>query len=100
MTGQLLMTAFILGLAGGVTPGPVLAAVFTEILQSGLRGAMAIVAWALLVEICHAFQIEQNASDRAVPDLGTRKAVANVDFGVAPIDRDDVLGERGRGRRR
>lgn len=50
MTGQFLMTAFVLGLAGGVTPGPVLAAVFTEILQSGLRPAMAIVVWALLVE--------------------------------------------------
>ncbi len=39
-----------LGLVGGVVPGPVLAATFTEILQSGFSRSLRIILWALLVE--------------------------------------------------
>ena len=42
--------AFILGLIGGVIPGPVLAATFTEILQSGFLKSLRIILWAFLVE--------------------------------------------------
>jgi len=42
--------AFILGLIGGVIPGPVLAATFTEILQSGFLKSLRIIIWAFLVE--------------------------------------------------
>jgi threonine/homoserine/homoserine lactone efflux protein len=49
MTQQIL-TALILGLIGGVIPGPVLAATFTEILQSGFLKSLRIVFWAMLTE--------------------------------------------------
>ena len=49
MTTQLI-TALILGLVGGLVPGPVLAATFTEILQSGLLKSLRIVLWAMLTE--------------------------------------------------
>ena len=49
MTQQIL-TAFILGLVGGIIPGPVLAATFTEILQSGFSKSLRIVFWAMLTE--------------------------------------------------
>lgn len=45
-----LVTALILGLVGGITPGPVLAAAFTGVLQAGLLRALAVVLWALLIE--------------------------------------------------
>jgi threonine/homoserine/homoserine lactone efflux protein len=49
MTQQIL-TAFVLGLVGGIIPGPVLAATFTEILQSGFSKSLRIVFWAMLTE--------------------------------------------------
>lgn len=42
--------ALVLGLVGGVIPGPVLAATFTEILQSGMLKSMRIILWAMLIE--------------------------------------------------
>ncbi len=48
-TGELI-TALTLGLIGGMIPGPVITAVFTEILQSGLSKAFRIIFIALLVE--------------------------------------------------
>jgi threonine/homoserine/homoserine lactone efflux protein len=45
-----LLGALVLGLIGGVVPGPVLAAVFTEILQSGIPKSMRIILWAMLIE--------------------------------------------------
>lgn len=48
--GNEIVSAFILGLIGGVIPGPVLAATFTEILQSGLLKSMRIILWAMLTE--------------------------------------------------
>lgn len=45
-----IISAFILGLIGGVIPGPVLAATFTEILQSGFLKSLRIILWALLIE--------------------------------------------------
>ncbi|HEY4516914.1 MAG TPA: hypothetical protein VJG64_03110 [Candidatus Paceibacterota bacterium] len=47
---QQLITALILGLVGGIVPGPVLAATFTEILQSGFYKSLRIVFLALLTE--------------------------------------------------
>jgi threonine/homoserine/homoserine lactone efflux protein len=49
MTEQL-TSAFILGLIGGTVPGPVLTAIFTEILQSGVLRSMRIILWAMLTE--------------------------------------------------
>ncbi|HUD04258.1 MAG TPA: LysE family transporter [Candidatus Paceibacterota bacterium] len=54
MTQQIL-TAFILGLVGGTVPGPVLAATFTEILQSGFYRGLRIVFWGMLAETILAF---------------------------------------------
>lgn len=45
-----LITALTLGLIGGVIPGPVLTAIFTEILQAGYRRAHRIVFYALFIE--------------------------------------------------
>lgn len=45
-----LITAFILGLVGGIVPGPVLAATFTEILQSGFSKSLRVVFLAMLTE--------------------------------------------------
>jgi len=45
-----ILSAFILGLIGGVIPGPVLAATFTEILQSGFLKSLRIIIWAFLVD--------------------------------------------------
>ena len=45
-----LVIAFLLGLIGGVIPGPVITAVFTEILQSGLPRSMRIIFIALVAE--------------------------------------------------
>ncbi len=50
-----LLNAFILGLVGGLIPGPVLTATFTEILQSGFRRSMRIILWAMLTETIVAF---------------------------------------------
>lgn len=50
MIYQELVTAFLLGLIGGVIPGPVITAIFTEILQSGLRKSLRIVFIALVIE--------------------------------------------------
>ena len=47
---QQIIAAFILGLVGGIIPGPVLAAIFTEILQSGFYKSMRIILWAMLTE--------------------------------------------------
>ena len=44
------MSAFVLGLIGGVIPGPVLTATFTEILQSGILKSMRIILWAMFTE--------------------------------------------------
>jgi threonine/homoserine/homoserine lactone efflux protein len=45
-----IISAFILGLIGGVIPGPVLAAIFTEILQSGFFKCLRIIFWAMFTE--------------------------------------------------
>lgn len=47
---QELFSAFILGLVGGIIPGPVLAATFTEVLQSGFVKSMRIVLLAMASE--------------------------------------------------
>jgi len=47
---QQILTAFILGIVGGIIPGPVLAATCTEILQSGFSKSLRIIFWAMLVE--------------------------------------------------
>ena len=45
-----LITAFVLGLIGGVIPGPVLTAIFTEILQSSLLRSFRIIIMAMFTE--------------------------------------------------
>lgn len=45
-----IISAFALGLIGGVIPGPVLTATFTEILQSGILKSFRIILWAMLIE--------------------------------------------------
>lgn len=45
-----LVIAFLLGLIGGMIPGPVITSVFTEILQSGLPRSMRIIMIALVTE--------------------------------------------------
>jgi len=45
-----LIIAFLLGLIGGVIPGPVITSVFTEILQSGFLKSLRIILIALVVE--------------------------------------------------
>lgn len=45
-----MVSAFFLGLIGGVIPGPVLTATFTEILQSGFFKSLRIIFWAMFVE--------------------------------------------------
>lgn len=45
-----LVIAFLLGLIGGVIPGPVITAVFTEILQSGFFKSLRIIIIALVTE--------------------------------------------------
>lgn len=47
---QQIFTAVVLGLIGGVIPGPVLAATCTEILQSGFPRSLRIIFWAMLTE--------------------------------------------------
>lgn len=44
------MSAFILGLIGGVIPGPVLTATFTEILRFDFDKSLRIIVWAMLAE--------------------------------------------------
>lgn len=43
-------SAVVLGLIGGLIPGPVLAATFTEILQSSFLKSLRIIFWAMLTE--------------------------------------------------
>lgn len=50
-----LLNAFILGLVGGLIPGPVLTATFTEILQAGFGKSLRIIFWAMLTETIVAF---------------------------------------------
>lgn len=45
-----IISAFILGLIGGIIPGPVLTAIFTQILQSGILKSFRIILWAMLIE--------------------------------------------------
>lgn len=45
-----MIEAILLGLIGGVVPGPALAATFTEILQSGFRSCLRIILLAMLTE--------------------------------------------------
>ena len=45
-----ILSACILGLIGGIIPGPVLAATFTEILQSGFYKSFRIILWAMFTE--------------------------------------------------
>ncbi|MFZ2189803.1 MAG: LysE family transporter [Candidatus Magasanikiibacteriota bacterium] len=45
-----IIEVFLLGLIGGAVPGPILAAVFTEILQGGFKKSWKIIFWALLAE--------------------------------------------------
>lgn len=55
MITQEFITAVTLGLIGGLIPGPVITAIFTQILQSGFRSALRIVFIALAVETLVAF---------------------------------------------
>lgn len=48
--GNELFSALVLGLIGGVIPGPVLTSTFTEVLQSGMWESMRIILWAMLTE--------------------------------------------------
>ncbi|MFH1030802.1 MAG: LysE family transporter [bacterium] len=48
--GNELFSALVLGLIGGVIPGPVLTSTFTEVLQSGMWKSMRIILWAMLTE--------------------------------------------------
>ena len=50
-----ILEAFILGLIGGAIPGPVLTAIFTEILQRGFLKSLKIVFQAMLTESIVAF---------------------------------------------
>lgn len=45
-----MLTTLLLGLIGGVIPGPVLAATFTEILQGGFKKSIRIILWATFTE--------------------------------------------------
>jgi threonine/homoserine/homoserine lactone efflux protein len=45
-----IISALILGLIGGVIPGPVLAATFTQILQAGFLRSFRIILWAMFTE--------------------------------------------------
>lgn len=45
-----IFSAIVLGLIGGLIPGPVLAATFTEILQSSFVKSFRIILWAMLTE--------------------------------------------------
>jgi len=45
-----LVVAFLLGLIGGIIPGPVITSVFTEILQSGFSRSLRIILTALVAE--------------------------------------------------
>lgn len=45
-----ILIALTLGLIGGMIPGPVITAVFTEILQSGFKGSLRIIFIAMLIE--------------------------------------------------
>src|SRR5690348_602533 len=48
--GEGLLTAFVLGLIGGVIPGPLITSIFTEILQSGLLRGFRLVFLGMIVE--------------------------------------------------
>lgn len=50
-----LLTAFVLGLIGGLVPGPVVTAIFTEIIQSGLLRGFRIVFLGMLTETLVAY---------------------------------------------
>jgi threonine/homoserine/homoserine lactone efflux protein len=50
-----LASALVLGLIGGVIPGPVLTATFTEILRSGILKSLRIILWSMLIETIVAF---------------------------------------------
>jgi threonine/homoserine/homoserine lactone efflux protein len=54
ITGEII-TAITLGLIGGLIPGPVITAVFTQILQAGYRSSLRIIFIALAVETFVAF---------------------------------------------
>ncbi len=45
-----ILSALILGLIGGIIPGPVLAATFTAILQSGFLKSLRVIFWAFIIE--------------------------------------------------
>ncbi|MDD5054894.1 MAG: hypothetical protein PHZ00_01350 [Candidatus Peribacteraceae bacterium] len=45
-----IISAFVLGLIGGLVPGPVQTAAITEVLQSGIRKSMRVILWAMLTE--------------------------------------------------
>lgn len=67
-----ILTAFVLGLVGGIVPGPVLTATFTEILQSGFFKSFRIIFWAFVVESAVAL-----ASLIVLSSLGLPQAVFN-----------------------
>lgn len=50
MITQELLTALTLGLIGGLIPGPVVTAIFTQVLQSGYRSALRIIFIAMAIE--------------------------------------------------
>lgn len=49
-TGNLLLSALVLGLIGGAIPGPIITAVFTEIIQTGFARSFRIIFLALFAE--------------------------------------------------
>jgi threonine/homoserine/homoserine lactone efflux protein len=49
-SASLLLSALVLGLIGGAIPGPILTAVFTEIIQSGFGKSFRIIFYALVAE--------------------------------------------------
>lgn len=62
-----LLDACVLGLIGGIIPGPVLTAVFTEILRTGLVRSLKIIAWAMFCEAAIALFILQILSSSLIP---------------------------------
>lgn len=68
-----IVTAITLGLIGGLIPGPVITAVFTQILQSGFRSSLRIVFIALAVETLVAF-----ISLVLITSLGLQESVFRV----------------------
>lgn len=73
MITQEIITAVTLGLIGGLIPGPVITAVFTQILQSGYRSSLRIIFIALAIETLVAF-----VSLLLITSLGLQESVFRI----------------------